>query len=341
MKTKRIVPIIISFLITVIASCSLFFFIRIYTTHKTYKTFEFDEKVEYKNGIIIAENTAYLYNEYGGRVYESELSSMPLLQYSDLNEEYPFFRFDSKYYGAYEQDLTFNGGNDSIRFLHKSNGILYLFNTDDRTFKAIHPDIDFHSASTDGTYLLEITKNKFNFYKRLNYSYDLSPPVSMLYDSDNITFINWINDRYILIKSDTKKGVLYSIADAETGETAPCMSIDDNYADYQKELISNKYFVKQLNNNIIIFDIFKQDEIKFPKIIFNSAKILKVSHDATYLVANIDEKIKIISNNGKAVSISEFADGEYVNSEFLEDNILLLTIKKDGKETSSIHKMLF
>ena len=95
MKSRKIIPIVVSFFITLISGCILIFLLRIYNSHKVFKVFEFSEPVTYHDGIIDAQDSAYVYNEYGGKITKSELSSMPLSQYSQLDEEYLFYIVNS------------------------------------------------------------------------------------------------------------------------------------------------------------------------------------------------------------------------------------------------------
>lgn len=342
MKNKKIIPITVSFIIVLICAGILIWLISVYNSHKTFEVITFKNNTALNGKVAKCDEIGYCYNEYGGNFEKSDLYSIPLSQYSGPDEDYLFYKFNSKYYGTTPEALPFNGGNDSIRFLYKHNKVLYLTNTDELTCTEISPEIEFHSASTGGTYLLEINGAKYNFYKRVNYAYDLYPAVPMLLKSDKLEFVSWINDRYALIKSYTDKGYIYVIADAETGETLTCMSIYNSDEEYKKEIISLRFFVKEyLENKFVVFDIYTQENIEFEYNSNEKVKVLSVSDNASYSVILDDSKTKIINRNGTSIDVSEIISGKFNYSEFILDNILFVSYNYNGKNVASVHKILF
>ena len=341
MKNKKIVPVVISLLIVILSASILVWLVSVYKSHKIYCVTQLEDARLLNRNIAISNEVGYFYNEFGGKLEKSELYVIPLSQYGGPDADYSFYKFNSKYYGISDEALLFNGGNDAIRFLYKHGSILYLVNTDERTCKQIAPETEFHSASTGGTYLLEINNNHYNFYKRVNYAYDLYPAVTMNITSNNLSFISWINDRYVLIKSDTNDGFIYLIADAENGDALTCMSVRDKDEEYKKNLISTRYFVKnQDENGLLIFDIYKQEMIEYKYKSEGNITVTCVSSDASYVVIRDGIEYKIVSKNGKSLDFDSFIEGDCEYSEFILDNIIFISTKNDRLDCASIFKIL-
>lgn len=335
MKSRKIIPITISLLIVLISSGILIWLISVYNSHKIYNVITFDAPATINGKVTESDGVGYLYNEYGGNLEKSDLSVIPLSQYNGPDADYSFYKFNSVYYGIDNEALPFNGGNDTVRFLFKYGKVLYLINTDERTCTEIKPETEFHSASTNGTYLAEINGNQFKFHKRVNYAYDLYPAVTMNLSAESIEFISWINDRYALIKSDTQKGVVYLIADAENGETLPCMSLKKDDEAYKKELISKRYFINEYRDDgFTLFDIYTQEKVEFEYNCDNSISITAVSNEASYAVINNGKEYKIISQDGKTIDLS--TAGQENHFEFILDNIMFVSTDN----SASIFKIL-
>ncbi len=335
MKSKKIIPITISLLIVLIAAGALTWLITIYNSHKIYNVISFNNATTLNGRVAQSDGLGYLYNEYGGDFEKSELFVLPLSQYNGPDEDYSFYKFNSVYYGISEEALPFNGGNDTIRFLYKYNKVLYLINTEEHTCQEISPEIEFHSASTGGTYLLEINGNQFNFYKRVNYAYDLYPAVTMNLSSESTEFISWINDRYALIKSDTEKGFIYLIADAENGEALTCMSLKNSDEEYKKEIFSMRYFIKELDNDIFsLFDIYTQEVVSFKYKSDKSFSVINVSKNASYVVLKDGNEYKIVSRDGKSLTLDSLENNK--SYEFILDNIIFIS----DENSAAIYKIL-
>ncbi len=328
---KRYLPMALCFLVAVIATVLLIVLMSVLQSKKIHKVYTFDEELILNNGVLTGDNYGYLYNEYGGGISESGISSIPLSQYGGPEADFLFYEFDNRYYGV---DSLFNGCVTSDRFLTKHNGILYQTDIYLKECSAIKPEINFHSASTQGTYLLAIDGNDFYFYKKANSDYKLEDAVKSLLDADNVEFCFWINDRYVLARTD----LIYVIIDAENGEALPCLSLDDDQL-IDKEIISKRYFHKVSNDKTIkLFDIYTQDDIVF-KYKNSNATVSAVSDDGKYAVVNDGEYI-IINNKGKTIPLSEFVDGGAKDVVFLANNILLVTYIKDNAIKSSIYKIM-
>ena len=342
MKNKKYLYISLSFLLFIIALSALFILISIYSSHKTNKIAEFSEHVSVKNGLLIGNDKAYLYNEYGSDIWESQLKSIPLSQYNGPEQDFSYYSFDGKYYAADRESAPFSGANSTTRFLYKSSDELYLIDTKEYTCTEVSNGIDFISCSPNGTYFLQQDSSDMYFHKRINAKCEFESPVRLQLESDNLSFQFWINDRYALISSLTSNGLLYLIADAENGEAAPCMSVSHDFEDYQKELISKRYFVTELTEeHILLFNIYTQEEIKIKHKNADEIKILSVSHDADYIVCSKGDELFILSKNGKSLPFKKITDSIPESFEFLQNNILLFTLTKGDKQSTEIHKIMF
>ena len=328
---KRYLPMALCFLVVVIATVLLISLMSLLQSKRVHEVYSFEEELVLNNGILVGDTYGYLYNEYGGGISESGISSIPLSQYGGPDEDFLFYEFDNRYYGA---DSLFNGGVTADRFLSKHNGVLYQTDIYLKECNAIMPEIDFHSASTQGTYLLSIDGNDFYFYKKANSSYKLEDAIKMALDSEYVEFCFWINDRYLLAKTE----LIYVIVDAENGEALPCLSLDDSEL-VDKNLISKRYFLKATDNNSIrLFDIYTQEDIFFDYECDN-VKVIAVSDNGEYTVIN-DGEYLVINSKGKSMPTSEFVGGDLKSAEFLANNILLVTYVDDSVTKSSIYKIM-
>ena len=328
---KRYLPMVLCFLVVVIATALLIGLMSLLQSKKVHEVYSFDEELILNNGILVGDTCGYLYNEYGGGILESCISSIPLSQYGGPDDDFLFYDFDGRYYGV---DSLFNGGVTADRFLSKHNGVLYQTDIYLKECNAIMPDIDFHSASTQGTYLLSIEGNDFYFYKKANSSYKLEDAVKMRLDSEYVEFCFWINDRYLLARTD----LIYVIVDAENGDALPCLSLNDDEL-VDDKLISKRYFRKASDSDVIrLFDIYTQEEIFFDYECDNG-KVIAVSDNGEYALVNDGEYV-IINAKGKSMQASEFVDGDVKSAEFLANNILLITYVDDSVTKSTIYKIM-
>lgn len=338
MKTKKILKISLSILITVFSLISLFFVFKIINSRPVNKVFEFVTPVTIKKDIVISDNQSYVYNIYGGNFSKSEKYSLPLSQFENQSGDFEYYLFNNTFYAAQDYDAEFNGANTQNSFIHKSSGDTFLFNTEDFSVKTILEDNNIISCSQNGAYFLEQDGNEYYFHKLKSPDFDFYSPIKLNIKSDVCTFHFWINDLYALFSCITDKGELYFIANAENGETAPAYSIQNSFEDFQKELISDRFFVSgKSNGNVQCFNIYLQETSNFKFDNAESGDVLAISHNATYAVIKDNNEVYIVSNKGKTKAVSELLNGECVDAHFLLDNIVILT----STNKSEAYKLMF
>ncbi len=331
----------LSLAVVVIASVLLFLFIGFYKSHEVYKVKEFSSRADFSHGILVCENEAYLYSEYGGNFENSDLFSRPLSQYNGPDTEFSYYLFGSKFIGASIPDSLFSGANTSTKFITKNNDTLFLVDTENLTCSTILKDLNIISCSASGTYFLEENNSKYYFHKKTSDSFDFASPIELLLNSENIESVEWVNDRYVLIKAFTNTHLIYFVADAENGEASPLYSIELNEEEYKKELLSDRYFVKSIDGEkMVLFGIWSQEECEIKLEDAKQYQILAISHDASYAAIKKDGELFLCSKNGKLKDIENLIDSDYAEIVFLLDNIVLLNPESTA-DAAVVYKLMF
>ena len=322
-RCKKAILILLSFSISVCCAALLICFANIYNSHKYHKILDFSSKIVYNNGLIISDDYAYIFNEYGSDFTRSDLYSAPLLQYGGPDIEFYYYKFNNIYFGTGES-LSFSPANSSEAFFCKNGRELYYIDTNTKVCTLVNNQKNITSCSLGGTYFLE-ENDKYIFYKFDKKSLSFTDSVEMKLQSDNYSFVCWLNDSYALIYSSTDKGDVYYIVNAHDGEALPCASILKSDKEYQKQIFSNRYFIKDTDKGEKIFDIYLQDFINFNLKAIKTDTINKISDKASYILTLEDGMYKIFSSKGLALVLNEVVDGDISNVDFICDNIIIIT----------------
>ncbi len=340
-RGKKRIALILSFFVTIISLSVLLYIVFVYKSHTVYEIEKIDAKLEYEDGLLVSDDCAYLYNEYGGSLSKSNLFSLPIYQYDGPEADYLYYKFDTKYYAASRENQLLSPANTQTTLMLKYEGIVYEVDIENKSCKKLLSDCEIHSVSLGGTYYLEISDNRYAFYK-LNKD-ELCYSSAMQLQSDfPVEFCFWLNDRYLLVKTYTDTSVLYNIVDASNGEATVCGSINNNVPENQKKLFSDKYLISDIDSDRIdIFDIYTQETVKFKLKNAEKYTVLQVSNDASYAIVEKDGETFLISKKGKILSFKDITGNNCSDSFFIKDNIMVAVFDDGTSCYSSIYKIIF
>ncbi len=340
-KNRRFIPIFISFLIVITATVLLISFVLFYNSHKVYKLQDFPSPLSFENGILYSDTQAYLYTKQSSEFSESQLFSRPLSQYTTLDRDYNYYLFNNKFISQDSTNAPFSGANSSTEFIFKEDGDLFLIDTENYTVAPILKGHEIISSSTLGSYFLEKSESgNYFFHKRLNSDFEFSSPIPLLH-TGTVDSLTWLNDRYVSFFSLTDTHLVYFIADAETGETAPAYSVSKDSPDFQKHIVSDRYFVKDISNSkITLFSVSKQEDIVFNFSSHSPLTVTAVSDDASYITVYTDGEYILVSDNGRSINVSEFIGGECFEIIFIDNSVAIFNYS-DGTEKSAAYNLLF
>jgi len=328
-KVKRYLPIFISLLVVIASIVVLMQFVSFYNSKKINLIHTFDESVSYTDGMLLGKDKTYFFNPYGGDVIESDIMSIPLSQYGGPDVDFTFSQNNGCYF-AVDGSKAFNGANETYMFLCEHNNVLYLVNTYDNSCIEIQPNTNFHSASTNGTFLVEICDGLI-FYEKLDENYKLSKPVEVKFDTESVDICFWLNDYYLLVKNENE----YTIVNAVDGDTLPCFTIKSE----SESLISERFIFESYDNKAVsLFDLYSQKQVKLPFKSTVDVEVLAVSGNAEYAVLKSDN-VFVISDSEK-LNLSQKLNADISEAVFIRDNILLVSYVKNGKAISEIYKIM-
>ena len=329
----------ISLFVAVFAIILLIFLYKTYVSQKVYKIKDFETTLEYRDGLLVSGDSAFLFSEIGGTLNESDLYSLPLSQFNGPEHDFYYYSFNSRFYGANAPDNAFSGANSESHFLFKLDNTLYLITPSSSSCAPILENHNIISTSTNGTYFLEKKDSQYYFHKKISDSFDFKDPQKLILSDAEIDEPTWVNDRYALIKSLSKDKTSYYVADAENGECSPLYTIENSSPPLFQKLFANKYFVKSIDeNSIVLFSIWTQEDVVVKLNNAEKYNIVDISDNSSYLILKKDDVFYISSKSGNVHEANNLLNLSSKNFQFVFDNILIVNTTNN---TSSIFKLFF